>query len=98
MRRRSEKTWIALLNPTSELLTLNYLSEDSLESPLTELGLLEKGTGNTIQLVETERYNLPYGLFILSIYAFWKNWVLLQVHYLLKIYWHNPTHLDAYLR
>ena len=56
-----------------EVINPKLSSEDSLESPLTELGLFRKGTGNTIQLVETERHNLPYGLFILSIYAFWEK-------------------------
>ena len=60
------KSYLGVINP-------KLSSEDSLESPLTELGLFRKGTGNTIQLVETERHNLPYGLFILSIYAFWEK-------------------------
>lgn len=47
------------------------MSEDKLDSPFTELGLFKKGTGDTIQKVETERKNLPYGLLILSICGYW---------------------------
>ena len=48
-------------------------SEDTLESPFTELGLFRKGSGNSVFLAESERHNLPYGLFIISIFAYWEK-------------------------
>ena len=35
--------------------------------------LFRKGSGNSVFLIESERFNLPYGLFIISIFAFWEK-------------------------
>ena len=73
------------------------MSEDKLDSPFTELGLFKKGTGDTIQKVETERKSLPYGLLILSICGYWDKLGHLQTLSHLKTFSPNHTHLENYL-